>query len=52
MICVDTKLTFRPKLHYLDSLKAVKETIKGPFFLDSTKYAKEHHFRRFKAFGM
>jgi len=44
MICVDIKLTFRHKHNYLDSLKAVKETMKVLFFLDSTKYAKEHHF--------
>jgi hypothetical protein len=44
MICVDIRLTFRHKLNYLDSLKAVKEKMQVLFFLDSTKYTKEHHF--------
>jgi len=44
MICVDIRLTFPPKLNYLDSLKAVKEKMKVLFFPDSTKYAQEHHF--------
>jgi len=44
MSCVDIWLTLRHKHNYLDCLKAVNETMKGLFFLDSTKYAKEHHF--------